>query len=367
MKHRSISALTMMCVISVFCGTALISVPVTAEEEAAEALAGKLRENSSKYFPKIDGVDELASPLCIIAHKEEQTEYLLTDELPAVLPDEAAAVLLVDMVDPGSDDEEEKKPLNCKMTYGAPDGSVSFVIGERVQLEEEEDLADLINNTYTFSEGPADLFEKIVSYQDELESRDYLSAINACRDDYASAGTYNIEDIADPIVYMVDADAVCTPAAGDLAFSPAENNQYVPAENDNYERPEIEDPISLGISAFESNPGNDGSHYTLEDVESLLESPKSTFCFSEIIGWKPFGDFTSKSSGDTITANSYDMRVSVIDMEGNLLGYRDLSYSYDPAEDFMGLTASYIGITLSRDKNDTVVFPWGYESEIYKQ
>ena len=61
------------------------------------------------------------------------------------------------------------------------------------------------------------------------------------------------------------------------------------------------------------------------------------------------------------------MRVSVIDMEGNLLGYRDLSYSYDPAEDFMGLTASYIGITLSRDKNDTVVFPWGYESEIYKQ
>ena len=105
----------------------------------------------------------------------------------------------------------------------------------------------------TFSEGSTDLFEKIVSYQDELESRDYLTAINACHDDYASAGAYNVEDIADPIVYMVDADAVCMPAAGDLAFSPAENDQYVPAENDNYERPEITDSISLGISAFGNN------------------------------------------------------------------------------------------------------------------
>ena len=92
---------------------------------------------------------------------------------------------------------------------------------------------------------------------------------------------------------------------------------------------------------------------------AIIESPQPT-----VLTVSSFGTFTSNSSGESFTAYSYDMRVSTISMDGELLGYRTLSFV--APDDPLGLNAQIIAMTLSKDKNGDVVFPWGYKDELWK-
>lgn len=336
-----------------------------ADNDQAVELAKSLRVNHSEFFPTIREVGELASPICVIVKRDGATDFLADEALPLAAPDAAKALLLVDMDARKGDDGEPDGSYKCTITYGTTDAGLSVLLEKDVPLEKDVTLSALLNERFTFAEGDAALLEKIKAYETQIAGRDYLTAINACKDDYGSA-FIDVKNIAEPMVYMVDANCVCEGLPGNDFFSnPAEKNQYVPAWDGAYARPEIAGDISLGVAAVGKRPDENGSTaYTLEEAEAAMATMPETFCFSEVVDKKRFGTFTSNSSGESFTAYSYDMRVSTISMDGELLGYRTLSFV--APDDPLGLNAQIIAMTLSKDKNGDIVFPWGYKDELWK-
>lgn len=335
------------------------------ENDKALELAKSLRVSHSEFFPTILEVKELATPICVIVKKDGATDFLADEALSLAAPEEAKALLLVDLDANKGDDDKPDGSYKCTMTYGTTDAELSVVLDRNVPLEKDVALSTLLNERFSFAEGDAALLEKIRAYEAEIAGRDYLTAINACKDDYGS-GYFDLNDVAEPMVYMKDANCVCEGLPGNDFYSdPAEKGQYVPAWDGAYERPEITGDISLGVAAVGKRPDDDGGYYyTLEQAEAAMATMPETFCFSEVVDKEPFGTFSSNSTGESFTAYSYIMRVSTISMDGKLLGYTTLSY--EAPDDPLGLNAQIIAMTLSRDKNGDIVFPWGYKDELWK-
>ncbi len=301
------------------------------DDEKATELARQMRINHFRYFPQLEGIKQLASPLCVILYEKDGTGFLEDETLSLASPEQANALLLVELERQRGHSGNFEGDYTCDMTYATADGSMSVVIAEDVALEKGRKIADLLGEKFTFAEGEETLFTRMADYQQALESRDYLTAINACRDDYGDERDISAKDVGEPMVYMVDADYVCKPVAGsDLMMHPAEEGQYVP--------------------------------HTLDEVNARMEALPETFCFSEIVGKRYFGTFTSKSSGTSLNTESYSMRVSVISMDGRLLGYKYLYY--DPSEvDTSGLSGQLLGMKLSVDKYNDTIISWSYKSK----
>ena len=339
------------------------------DDEQAKSLAYDLTTNHFLYFPRIEGVTELASPLCVILREKEGTGFLEDEGLSLAAPDSAKALLLVDLERRRGSNGDFEGDYDCDITYGTPDGSMSVVIAKDVALDKGHRVAELLSERYTFVEGEPALLTKLADYRQALEGRDYLTAINACRDAYQDpdVGPVDPADVADPLVYMVDADWECQPAEGnDLFTVPAEQGQYAPPEG-SYARPEIGGSLSLGFASLGKQPDASGDAvYTLDEVNALTEQLPDTFCFSEITGRAYFGDFSSQSQGVSFTAHSYKMRISVIGMDGRLLGYRDMYY--DPnTVDKGGLAGQFLGIKLSIDKYGDHIISWSYKSKFWEE
>ena len=340
------------------------------KDEGAKDLGYNLWVNTSTFFRGISGVTELAAPICVVVKKGGAYEFLQDEALPIAAPDAAKAALLVEATARKGDDGEPDGTYNCEVTYGTTDGSLSVVIGRDIVLEKDQSPAEMLQARYTFVEGDATLLAKIADYEAQLAGRDYLTAIKACENDYGSASyTINAADIAEPMVYMKDAAYVCEPVPGnDLYSAPAEKGQFVPSHEsyaNGYQRPEISGDVTLAVTGIGKRPDDSGdTDYTLEEAEAMMATLPETFCFSEIIGMKPYGTYSSKSSGDSFTAYSYVMRVSVIGMDGTLRGCCELLF--DAPDDPLGLNAQIIALSLSVDKNGDVVFPWAYKSELWK-
>ena len=333
------------------------------DDEKATELARQMRINHFRYFPQLEGIKQLASPLCVILYEKDGTGFLEDETLSLASPEQANALLLVELERQRGHSGNFEGDYTCDMTYATADGSMSVVIAEDVALEKGRKIADLLGEKFTFAEGEETLFTRMADYQQALESRDYLTAINACRDDYGDERDISAKDVGEPMVYMVDADYVCKPVAGsDLMMHPAEEGQYVPPEG-NYVRPEISGSVSLGFTSVGKVPDAQGNTaYTLDEVNARMEALPETFCFSEIVGKRYFGTFTSKSSGTSLNTESYSMRVSVISMDGRLLGYKYLYY--DPSEvDTSGLSGQLLGMKLSVDKYNDTIISWSYKSK----
>ncbi len=349
---------------AMFCLAALLPACGAKQPEndtEAQALAETLSDNQSTFFPYIADVTEIPSPVSVVV-KGETSYFLQSDSLPLAAPGEANSLLLVSMSQNNDD------TYSCTLTLGNKTGDISVEIGKSIQLEKPDKLAGMLADTYSFAEGEASLLNDILAYETALAARDYRTAINACKDDYGSVdGLANVsaEQVCEPLVYMTDEDFVCDGIdVGTLAFIPAEFKQYVPPEGE-YTRPDISGPVSIGIASIGRQPvqgGNPG--LTADDVARKMKEVSDTFCFSEIVGTKQYGTFTSNESGISGTSYSYVMRVSVITMEGELLGWTTVSYT-PLANDNLGLGAQLIGISLSRDKNGMAVFMWAYKSAFW--
>lgn len=368
-KNRIIGwllCLVMLAVALAGCSAKQDSAPKAVDDGQAKEFARRLRVNHSEFFPTIEGVTELAAPICVVVNKDDATSFLQDEALPIAAQESANALLLIECKSVRGDDGEPSGAYTCKVTYGDKEGDVCVVVGQGLELAADKTLADLLKEHFTFAEGDAALFAKLAAYEAELAGRDYLTAINACRDDYDSVGKFDAADVAEPMVYMVDPDFACGPVGdSDFYSNPAEEGQYVPSGDGPYQRPEIGGSITLGIAGVGKQPDENGSTaYTLEEVEAVIAAPPQTFCFSEVTGKKAYGTYSNQKTGDSFVAYSYNMRVSLISLDGKLLGYRDLSYQ-PPANDPLGLNAQVISISLSIDKNGDVVFPWGYKDEMW--
>ena len=334
--------------------------------EDAKEYARRLSVNDSEFFPAITGVTELQPQICVVVEQDGETFFLEDDALPLAAPEAAKATLLVYMTEQKGDDGEPDGSYKCGVYYGNADASESVQIGRGVVVEKDQTVAEMLNERYAFTEGEDGLLARIADYEAKLADRDYLTAINACADAYQSANALDPGDIAEPMVYMKDANFVCEPPTGNGFYSqPAEDGQYVPAWGDGYQRPEIAGDVSLAIAGIGKRPDDSGStDYTLEEVEAAMQAMPDSFCFSEVVDKQPFGTYSSKSTGESFTAYSYVMLVSAITMDGQLLGCRTLRF--EAPDDPLGLNAQIIAMSLSVDKNGDVVFPWGYKDELWK-
>ena len=326
-------------------------------DEKALALSKDLKANPCPFFSTVEGVDTLPAALCVVVRVDKETAYFLQDEaLPSQTPETAEAVLLAMLTTVHTAAGKQEGVYDCDLLYGTPDGRLSVTIAKGLRLEKGKKVSALLKDRFTFSEGEPSLPKELVAYEQKLRALDFATAIDACREQYDGALAKAPLDKAlfgEPLVYLTDADAVCEPAPGNDLFShPAERDQYVPPMTGAYERPAVGGPIGVGLARLGKA---DGSPYTLAEVRSQMQVELQAFCFCEVTGQLSFGSFTTSDGKTSFTAYTYEMRFSLIAMDGTLLGYRTIYY---PKPKLSDLEKRFVGNQLSQDKNGTCVLPW---------
>lgn len=346
------------------CGGADSDTQSQGNDETAVRLAKDIEQNKSTYFGYISDVKELPSPLAIVV-KADQTYFLESEDLPIAAPEEAQGLLLAKV----SANNDETYSLS--LTMADRTGQLSVGIANNQKLDSIDELVTFINENYRFQEGASTLLSEIKAYEDELAGRDYLTAINKSKDAYVpgvadEVSALTAAQVNEPMVYMMDEDFACNSIDEDtIAFIPAESKQYVPPGGTNYAsytRPDISGPISLGLS----NVGRpaDSDPYTVQTVQEKMAKPGDTFVFLEVVDTKYYSSFNSKKSDASGKAYTYNMRFSVITLDGRLLGYTTVSYS--PSAGNSSLGNSLNAMTLALDKNDMAVFKWEYRSAFWQ-
>ena len=340
-----------------FCGCGGQDAAEQPNDERAMALSEDLAANPSPFFSKVEGVDTLPAALCVLVRVDRKTAYFLQDQaLPSQTPETAEAVLLAVLTTVQTAGGKQEGVYDCDLLYGTPDGSLSVTIAKGLRLEKGKQLSALLKERFTFSEGEPSLPKEVAAYGEKLRGLDFAAAIDACRDQYDDARAKAPLDKAvfgEPLVYLTDAEAVCGPVPGnDLYAHPAEQDQYVPPMTGAYERPAVGGPIGVGLARLGKA---DGSAYTLAEVRSILSTEPEAFCFCEVTGQLRYGSFATSDGKAGFTAYTYEMRFSLIGMDGTLLGYRTVDY---PKPKLSSLEKQFVGNQLSQDKNGTCVLPW---------
>ena len=341
------------------------------KDDRATDLQKAMLLNRSPIFKTITDVKDIQSPVLIII-KDGQSVYFHESSDPsfASSPEQTASCLLV------TTKANDDGTINCALNLGMPDGSLSFDLDE-MNIESLSELENYLLETFNINSGAENLPETIYQYQKQFFSQEYLHAINNMRNtDYS--GNIKVSDINDPMVFITDDEYVVKAVGGDYDFAPAERNQYAPATTSvsDYARPSIEGGLGLGFTSvgrYDAESGTISYKYTVDEVKAYMSQERDTFCFLEIVGLDPYGEFSSESSGQTVLAHTYIMRISTINKDGVFLGSANLYFTQSKdyrtnsgsqlSKNFMNQLAA---ITMSYDRYDRAVFQWGYIGEIWR-